>query len=174
MAVNRYQKVNEVSFLGDSKMRIIVICMGVMRFCGCCAYYGVDYSYGWTVDGQIIDMESGSPLSPGDFTITLIRDGIVLGEGLPRQPVDSTGRFSEFVPLGFSGETRLLCRGMAIDSGLTPAGRIVVAEPDYAELSVETSEGGRGSTTVPVSSVQIDSRTGHIDLGEVMVLIETP
>lgn len=130
-----------------------------------------DYLLLWTVEGQIVDSETGDPIS-GDLTaILLLRDGAAItphgqeGSFAP-VPLEANGSFEFAVPLGLSGSCGLI---LLPSPPHVPLGD----PPDEIEIVIRLADGEVLRITlavleediVDISQVHGVPLSGRIDLG---------
>ncbi len=138
-------------------MRVLSIITG----CIACAIIGgcacADMSLIWTVAGQIVDSETGDPISGDLTTLLLLRDGAAItssGEEGSFAPIslEADGSFELSVPVGDTGFCSLLF--------LLPAPPYAALgdPPDEIEIVIRLEDGEELRITVPV----LEEDIGHI------------
>ena len=152
-------------------MRVLYIMPG---FIACVITGGcvcADVGLSWSVEGQIVDSETGDPIS-GDFAgILLLRNGTTINhageEGsFAPIPLELDGSYEFTVPVGLSGSCGLIFIP-------TPPNRPLGDPPDEIEIVIRLADGEDLRITVPVLEENIVDLievlgvpvSGRIDLG---------
>lgn len=161
-------------------MRVLFVITG----CIACVIVGGcvcgDYLLLWTVEGQIVDSETGDPIS-GEFAgILLLRDGSTINDAgevgsFAPIPLEPDGSFEFSVPVGSSGSCGLIFLP-------PPPNRPLGDPPDEIEIVIRLADGEDLRLTVPVleedivdiSEVQGVPISGRIDLGVLEVQTDGP
>lgn len=159
-------------------LSIITGCIACVIIVGCaCA----DWSLSWTIEGQIVDSETGDPIS-GDLTAILpLRDGARIdfyreeGSFVPI-PLEADGSLEFAVVVGDTGSCALLFILPA--PPYAPLGD----PPDEIEIVIRLTDGEELRITVPVleedivdiSEVWGVPVSGRIDLGVLEVQTDGP
>lgn len=142
------------------------IACGIIGGCVC-----ADYGLRWTVEAQIVDSETGDPISSDLTTLILLRDGAAItsageeGSFVPI-PLEADGSFEFSVPVGSSGSCGLIFLA-------PPPNRPLGDPPDEIEIVIRLTDGEDLRITVSVleediediSEVQGVPISGRIDLG---------
>ena len=142
------------------------IACGIIGGCVC-----ADYGLRWTVEAQIVDSETGDPISGDLTTLLLLRDGDPItssGEegSFAPIPLKPDGSFELDVPFGFSGSCGLVFL-------IPPPPAPPWNPPDEIEIVIRMTDGEELRITIPVLEedivdiieVQGVPVSGRIDLG---------
>ncbi len=145
---------------------VLLISLGCLLFFGClCADFGLF----WTVDGEVVDADTGEPLPDAMVQVHLIWDEMA-GQPLGFSLADAAGRFEADSFTGSSGSCGLLFL-------MPPPSRPLGSPPDRIEIIVQTVDGRQGSTIVPVTEDSVAEinelrgvpLSGSIKLGRISV-----
>ena len=151
------------------------IACGIIGGCVC-----ADYGLRWTVEAQIVDSETGDPISGDLTTLLLLRDGDPItssGEegSFAPIPLEPDGSFEFPVPVGDSGSCGLVFL-------LPPPHAPLGDPPDEIEIVIRMTDGEELRITIPVLEedivdiieVQGVPVSGRIDLGILEVQAGAP
>ena len=158
-------------------LSVIAGCIVCVIIGGCVCY---DLGLTWTVEGQIVDSETGDPISGDLTTLILLRDGAAItangqeGSFAPI-PLESDGSFAFPVPVGSSGSCGLILLP-------SPPHAPLGDPPDEIEIVIRLTDGEDLRITVPVlekhivdiSEFQGVPVSGRIDVGVLEVRTDAP
>lgn len=150
-------------------MRQIAILGATVTAILCCNCVCGDWDLIWTVEGEVVQAGTESPLAGEIVNFRLFRDGETIARE-DRVPLEPDGGFELTAYLGSSGSCGLIFLPLTPN---TPLGE----PPDEIELVVLTPDGDRLSIVVPVLEENIGEIvefqgvevSGVISLGQIVV-----